>query len=247
MMKPILAIAAALSLAIAGVGIADKSLDGGKCPGECGLECPGDCGVDCPGDCGPKTCKGRSDACGHGEAKATGTDKTEAKANTGGARVTKTKFVSLKGEGHEPGHKCGHKGRHNGRHPEGHEGCRDRCGHGAGKVEAKADVTDAARANLTKFVSLKTENDGEGTCPGDCGADCPGDCGVDCPGDCTPGDCEGCSERMCQPEGQCPANLLHGGCGGCKRGCGNGHAKSNATNKTEAATSTAVAHVANTQ
>jgi len=183
MVKSILATVAALSLAIAGVGVAEKGFDRAECPGDCGFDCPGDCGVNCPGDCSPESC----------------------------------------------------------------EGCGGRCGHGAVGVEAKRDGTDAARVSLTKFASLSTESDGEGTCPGHCGLDCPGDCGIDCPGDCTPGNCGGCSGWMCQPEGQCPANLFYGGCGGRRGGCGNGHAEPNATKKPEVATGSAVAHAANMQ
>jgi len=121
MMKPILAVVAALSLAIAGVGVAHKSQDGGKCQGNCCLNCPG--------DCGPEGCKGCDDGCGHGA------DKTNAKASvTSSGRLTKTKRVSLKGEsGSECPGDCG---------PEGCKGCDRGCGHGQGKAKA-VDKTEA--------------------------------------------------------------------------------------------------------
>jgi len=119
-----LAVTVALSIVAVAVGFASLPGEGheaGNSPAICGPDCPGDCGGDCPGDCGREGCKGCDDGCGHGEGKAKAADKTEAKANTGGARLTKTKLVSLKGEGDESGDKCGH----NGDHPEGHEGCKD--------------------------------------------------------------------------------------------------------------------------
>lgn len=222
MMKPILAVAATISLAIAGAGIADKSLDGGNCPGKCGLDCPADCGIDCPGDCdvhcpgdcGPEACKGCDHGCRHGEGKAKAADKAEAKANTGVARVSNTKLISLIGEGHARGHMCGHSGGH----PEGHEGCKDSCGNGAGEVEADGDATDVAFLTNTKLVSLKATSDARSECPGQCTFKCPGDCGVDCPGDYGPESCKG------------PCD-----------GCGHG------TDKAKVGTSNSVAVTANTQ
>lgn len=170
-MKLIVGTIAALSLAIAGAGVAEKGLDRAAGPMRCGFACPGNCGIDCPGDCSPKSCEG-----------------------------------------------CGNR------------------------AEAKSNGTDAAQANLTKFTSLSTESDGEGTCPGQCGLDCPGDCGIDCPGD-----CESCPGRMWRPKGCRPANGFFGGCGGHRGGCFNVHAEPTATEKTETATSSTVADVANVQ
>ena len=146
MMKPILAVLAALSFAVGGVSIADKGPDQGRCPGDCVVDCPGDCGKcpgkcrECPGKCGPR-CPGECD-------------------------------VDCPGD-------CG-------KCPE---------------------------------------------CPVKCGPKCPGDCGFDCPDDCTPRDCKSRNGRKCQQKSQCPAKMLHGGCGGPKGVCGNSQPKPNATKK----------------
>ena len=276
MMKPILAVVAALSLAIAGVGVANKCVDGGKCQDKCGLDCPDDCGGDCPGNCGPEGCKGCDDGCGHGEARAKATDETEAKANTGEARVAETKLVSLKGEDHEPGHRCGHEGHrcghkrgHNGDHPEGHEGCKDKCGHGADMAERimgfdKNDDGKVSKDELPEPMQRilqhgdtnqdgaidKDEAEKMAERFGDkCGH---GEDRTEANADVTS------AARLAKTKlvslkgegheaGNCPGNCGPEGCKGCDDGCGHGEGKAKAADKTEAKANTGGARLAKTK